>query len=149
MNSLKARAFKRDPNAHSQQNLTIETATIGSRTGTASSQQSQLPYQQLIHTQRNSTNNNILCKDNMNYRQSMDVNGFESTFKNEFQELKKNNQKREMMQLMGKTNSNNFQKYLNKNLRFQNFDQKTSYDYGWNNIIKTDRSKSRTTKNES
>ena len=79
----------------------------------------------------------------------MDVNGFESTFKNDFQDLKKNNQKREMMQMMGKTNSNNFQKYLNKNLGFQNFDQKTSYDYGWNNIIKTDRSKSRTTKNES
>lgn len=47
---------------------------------------------------------------------------------------------------MGKTHSNNFQKYLNKNL---GFDQKTSYDYGWNNIIKTDRSKSRGTKNES
>ena len=44
MSSLKARAFKRDPNANSQQNLTIETATIGSRTGTASSQQSQLPF---------------------------------------------------------------------------------------------------------
>jgi hypothetical protein len=52
----------------------------------------------------------------------MDVNGFESTFKNDFQDLKKNNQKREMMQMMGKTNSNNFQKYLNKNLGFQNFD---------------------------
>jgi hypothetical protein len=49
--------------------------------------------------------------------------------------------------MMGKTNSNNFHKYLNKNLGFKNFDQKTSYDYGWN-AIKTDRSKSRGTKNE-
>ena len=35
--------------------------------------------------------------------------------------LKKINQKREM-QMMGKTNTNNFHKYLNKNIRFQNFD---------------------------
>ena len=78
----------------------------------------------------------------------MDVNGFESTLKNDFQDLKKINQKREM-QMMGKTNTNNFHKYLNKNIRFQNFDQKTSYDYGWNNITKSDRAKSRATKNES
>lgn len=78
----------------------------------------------------------------------MDVNGFESTLKNDFQDLKKINQKREM-QMMGKTNTNNFHKYLNKNIRFQNFDKKTSYDYGWNNIMKSDRAKSRTTKNES
>jgi hypothetical protein len=51
----------------------------------------------------------------------MDVNGFESTLKNDFQDLKKINQKREM-QMMGKTNTNNFHKYLNKNIRFQNFD---------------------------
>lgn len=54
-----------------------------------------------------------------------------------------------MFQFMGKTNSNNFQKYLNKNMGLQNFEQKTSYDYGWNNIAKSDRSKSRTIKNES
>jgi hypothetical protein len=51
----------------------------------------------------------------------MDVNGFESTLKNDFQDLKKINQKREM-QMMAKTNTYNFHKYLNKNIRFQNFD---------------------------